>query len=227
MEGDREEDGSQCSQAAINHQAQHKYVHNQYLIPHPPPFFLSHLGIVSASFTRTLVPSVVNYVPSLLFFSSLLFFFSGGTKFSVSKEKLLQHKGSLFEQMIVSNHPQQLSSGEYVLISPCALLFTPATCFPLPFSHAQHRMFFERDPKCCHNVIRFLLYGDLQLPSNELKRRAIEQEFEYFNVPLPVTPTPAAAPVAASLPAPAPAPRVFLPRGSLYVPFLTLQSLSP
>ena len=52
----------------------------------------------------------------ILFFLCLYFCFAGGTKFSVSKEKLLQLKGSLFEQMIVSSHPQQLPSGEYVLI---------------------------------------------------------------------------------------------------------------
>ena len=225
MDGHRVSDGSQCSQAAINHQAQHKYVNNQSLILIFLSFSPRHC--LSLIHTRTLLPSQ-SLILFFLFYSSLLFFSTGGTKFSVSKEKLLQHKGSLFEQMIVSNHPQQLSSGEYVLISPCALLFTPATCFPLPFSHAQHRMFFERDPKCCHKVIRFLLYGDLQLPSNELKRRAIEQEFEFFNIPLPAAPTTAPAPVAAPLPAPAPAlaPRLFLPRGSLYVPFLASHSLS-
>ena len=140
MEGDREEDGSQCNQAANNHQAQHKYVNNQSLILLHLSF--SHLGIVSQPYSNTSIAtiSVINSVLSLLFFS-FLFFSTGGTKFSVSKEKLLQHKGSLFAEMIVSNHSQQLPSGEYVSSLPIYLSNTsvskpPAPCFPFPSSQA-------------------------------------------------------------------------------------------
>jgi len=40
----------------------------------------------------------------------------GGPRFSVPKENLVIYKGSLFEQMIVTNHSQQLPSGEYVFL---------------------------------------------------------------------------------------------------------------
>ena len=53
----------------------------------------------------------------------------------VSKEKLLQHKGSLFEQMIVSNHPQQLPSGEYVIISLPAFRAASPLAFASLFSY--------------------------------------------------------------------------------------------
>ena len=101
--------------------------------------FLSLRGIVSQPYSHTNIAtiSVINSILSLLFFS-YLFFSTGGTKFSVLKEKLLQHKGSLFEEMIVSNHAQQLPSGEYVSslpidLSNSSVTLNPCSLLPFPF----------------------------------------------------------------------------------------------
>ena len=80
--------------------------------------FSSHPLLIFPLISPSLTLTLAN-IP-LFFF---LFFFlhiashSGGTKFSISKEKLLQYKGSLFEQMVASSHCQQLSSGRYVILN--------------------------------------------------------------------------------------------------------------
>ena len=94
-------------------------------------YLITHLPCLSCHHTITVTPPSFLLTLSFLSFfylhpfflllplppsSSLLFSSPGGIQFALSKETLLQHKGSLFEQMIVSNHSQQLPSGEYVTI---------------------------------------------------------------------------------------------------------------
>ena len=94
--------------------------------PSPPlTLFPSHHPLpLDLSFSN---PESLLTVPLFFFFFFFFLlllhiaFYSGGTKFSVSKEKLLQYKGSLFEQMVASSHCQQLSSGKYVILN---ILFT-------------------------------------------------------------------------------------------------------
>ena len=90
---------------------------------------------------------------------------------------------------------------------PSPLSLFSSSPFSSSLSHNINRIFIQRDAKFCHYVIRYFMYGTFQLPTNEVKRKAIEEEFKYFNIPLPGTPTPA----------PAPFTRLFLPRDSLYV----------
>jgi len=83
-----------------------------------------------------------------------------GSRFSVSKEKLLQHKGSLFERMMMTNHSQQLpSTGE---------------------------IFIERDPELFKHVVRFLVDGTLPAPSKSLQN---EFEYFKIPFGLPVIQT--------------------------------------
>jgi hypothetical protein len=80
-----------------------------------------------------------------------------GKKFTATKEHLLKHKGSLFEQMIVSDHSQFMTStGE---------------------------MFIARDPRYVRHVLNFILNDTLPPPSSVSKRAAIEKEFEFFKIP--------------------------------------------
>jgi hypothetical protein len=79
-----------------------------------------------------------------------------GQSFAVMKEKLLQHKGSLFEQMIVSDHSQQIPTGE---------------------------IFIERDPKYFKHVVRFIIKGSLLPPSDVSEQELIEEEFAFCNIP--------------------------------------------
>jgi len=80
-----------------------------------------------------------------------------GTKFAIAKENLLKHKGSLFEQMILTDHSQQLpSTGE---------------------------LFFERNPKLFKYIIHFLIFGE-HPPLQTQWVRFLEKEFQYFNIPV-------------------------------------------
>jgi hypothetical protein len=121
------------------------------------------------------LPNVIQInVGMFLFFVLYLFStkYIGGQRFSISKEKLLQHKGSLFEQMIVSDHSQQLqATGEYV-----SLLSHLTTLIVL------NRIFIERDPGYFKYIARFLR-GTLQLPSTPVKCTEIEREFQFFKIP--------------------------------------------
>ena len=227
MEGDGEEDGSQCSQTTHNHQAQHKY--------DTPPIPLLSYFISTHIQSCTLLSSPIS--ANFYYFSSFLslfpsfflsFVFPSSTPLFSRWDSICTFKrGSASTQGLALRADDCLQSFSATLLwrvcyHPSPLPLFSSSPFYISFSQAQNRIFIPRDPKFCQYVIRFLLYGTLRLPSNELKRKEIEQEFEYFSIPLPAAPTSAPAPAAAPLPAP----RFFLPRGSLYVPFLASRSFS-
>jgi len=86
-----------------------------------------------------------------------------GTKFAIAKENLLKHKRSLFEQMILTDHSQQIPSiGE---------------------------LFFERNPKLFKYIMHFLIFGEHLLPSQIQRVTLLEKEFQYFKIPFRI-PTP-------------------------------------
>ena len=95
------------------------------------------------STTPPLAPS-----PSILS-SSFSSFSTGGARFTVSKDKLLQTQGSLFQQMITSNHSQQLPSGEYVNLIILTLL---SHTFPLHSLHAILSPFFSNASSLNHLI---------------------------------------------------------------------------
>ena len=98
MGSNREEDASKHEQTTQCHPIQCLYV-PFFIIPAFLPPFSPHSPFIS-----------IISIPLRCSFLSLVT--AGGQKYAASKEKLLQWKGSLFEQMLVSDHPQQLPSGE-------------------------------------------------------------------------------------------------------------------
>jgi len=86
--------------------------------------------------------------------SSVVHFNVSGTRFSVEKEKLLQHKGSLFEEMMVTNHSQFTPTGE---------------------------IFINRDPELFKHISRYLVCGE-QIPALQDNVK-LQKELDYFKIP--------------------------------------------
>jgi len=80
-----------------------------------------------------------------------------GTRFSVKKEALLRHEGSLLAQILTNNHSQQLpTTGE---------------------------VFIDRDPKLFEHIIRFLVHRKLT-SQDDLD---LKMEFEHFRIPFGIS----------------------------------------
>lgn len=80
----------------------------------------------------------------------------GGQKFSISKETLMQTKGSYFEAMLSTNHSQQRTDG---------------------------KVFIDRDPKYFGSLLHFVRTGQVRTENNP---REFALEFEFYKIPMPL-----------------------------------------
>jgi hypothetical protein len=104
----------------------------------------------------------------------------GGTKFAITKDKLLKHKGSYFEQIVVTDHSQQLpGTNEYFLFPP--FLFHSSN--PNDPSLA-NRVFIDRDPELFRYVFATISTGVLK-SLRSVDKLALEHEYKFFNIPFP------------------------------------------